>query len=128
MSHWQTTPRITRERETRSRFIARRVTFLRCGAFLVISILLCVPALTRALEHTLTAQSKTGFRISKNIERPVDKFRPAQTAVDLSVSEAFELGAPPAARFTSSEVVVGPAYVALCASPVRAPPPPTLHT
>jgi hypothetical protein len=128
MSDGRNWPRATPEPQPSSRFLDRRLTFLRCSAFLVISILLCVPALTRALEHTLTAHSQTGFRFSKNIERPVEKFKPAQTTVDLSASEAYELGAPPVARFCSSEVVVGPAYVASQAPPVRGPPSPASHT
>jgi hypothetical protein len=99
----------------------RRVTF-QCGcALLVISILLVVPALTRALQHSLTL-SPTGFRFSKNFERPPDKFKSAPTSVELSVSEAFDLGVSPVACFHSSGVVVRPACIIVDERPVRAPP------
>jgi hypothetical protein len=128
MSNRQAEARATQTRDSALRFIARRVSLLRYAAGVVISMLLCVPALTRALEHTLTAHSQTGFRFSKNIERPVEKFKPVQTTVDLIVSEAFELGAPSVQRFCSWNVVVGPVHVAADAPPVRAPPSPASRT
>jgi len=53
--------------------VISRQPFSGIQAFLLILVFFCIPALSRAFDHTSIARETAGFKFSKSLERPHDK-------------------------------------------------------
>lgn len=122
MTNWDVTRTFTPQsvRSSSARVLVHG--FARWEAWALIAILICVPALTRAFQHEQPSAHRVGFRFSKSVEPPPERFtathllglRPAPAPRDVTLTCDSRLWGPEV-FVTYVRVVVGP-------GPSRAPP------
>jgi hypothetical protein len=95
--------------------------FWRFQVWAVVGLLIVVPGLTRALQHTPTTQS-AGFRFSKSLEPPPEKFFGAHLLADCGAPLAFDPGVCSSPWPCRSEADTRPHLVILRVRTPRAPP------
>jgi hypothetical protein len=98
----------------------QRDFFMSVAASLLVLVCGCVPALSRVHDHLSAWEQPTGFKFSKNLERPHQKYTPTRVIAirTASVSEA----SAPAELVAAAEASPVRLWIVVAPTPVRAPP------